>query len=138
MSKSDFDRLFDQLESFSVGFTPAFRDFTNHIRPSYPPHNIIKVSDNVLQLELAVAGFKKDEISVEEHQGLLTIKGEKNTDLKTEMYQYRGIANRSFVKQIRIAEFYEVTNATIEDGILTITFVKNVPEQAKPKMIQIK
>lgn len=137
MPKNDFDRLFDQLESLTVGFAPVFRDFTSHVRPSYPPHNIIRVSDTVLQLELAVAGFKKDEISVEEHQGLLTIKGEKVNDLEPELYQYRGIANRSFVKQIRVAEFFEVTNAKIEDGILTITFVKNVPDQAKPKLIAI-
>lgn len=134
--KSDLARLFDQLEALSVGFGPVFRDFqvpTNH----YPPHNIVKISDDVFYLELAVAGFKKSEISMEECQGLLTIKGDKDTETADNAYQFRGIANRSFSKKFRIAEYFEVNNAALEDGILTVKFVKNVPEEAKPKLIAI-
>jgi len=135
--RNDFTRLFDQLEALSVGFGPVFRDFqvpTNH----YPPHNIVRVSDDEFYLELAVAGFKKNEVSMEEHQGLLTIKGDKATETSDDAYQFRGIANRSFSKKFRIAEYFEVNTATMEDGILTVKFVKNVPEEAKPKLIAIK
>jgi len=137
MSRSDFSRLFDQLEALSVGFGPVFRDFQNPTS-SYPPHNIVRVSDNEFYLELAIAGFKRDEIQMEEHQGQLTIRGDKATDTSDTSYQFRGIAARSFSKNFRIAEYFEVSDASLEDGILTVKFTKNVPEEAKPKMIAIK
>lgn len=136
MSRNDFDRLFDRLEAFAVGFGPVFRDF-RYQTSNYPPHNIIKLSDNEFYLELAVAGFKKDEISMEEHQGLLTIRGDKEAMPDSE-YQFRGIANRTFSKSFRIAEYFEVKEAKLEDGILTVHFVKNVPDEAKPKLIAIR
>lgn len=134
--RNDFSRLFDQLESLTVGFGPVFRDFQTQTS-NYPPHNIVKISDDEFYLELAVAGFKKSEVSMEVHQGLLTIKGDKEVSSDS-AYQYRGIAGRSFSKSFRIAEYFEVSNASMEDGILTVTFVKNVPEEAKPKLIAIK
>lgn len=135
MSRNDLDRFFDQLESLSVGFAPVFREFRSNTT-TYPPHNIVKISDDEFNIELAIAGFKKDEVSLEEHQGLLTIRGDKSTE-NDNQYQFRGIANRSFSKSFRIAEFYEVKSAKLEDGILTIGFVKNIPEEAKPKLIAI-
>lgn len=136
MSRNDISRLFDQLESLTVGFGPVFRDFQVPTT-NYPPHNIVRVSDDEFYLELAVAGFKKSELSMEEHQGLLTIKGDK-APAPDSTYQFRGIANRSFSKSFRIAEYFEVSGAKMEDGILTVAFVKNVPEEAKPKLIAIK
>lgn len=136
MSRHDFSRLFDQLEALTVGFGPVFRDFQIPTT-NYPPHNIVRISDNEFSLELAVAGFKKKEVEMEMHEGVLTIRGDKNTD-SSDSYQYRGIAARSFSKSFRIADYFEVSNAVMEDGILTVTFVKNVPESAKPKLIAIK
>ena len=134
--KNDFDRLFDQLEAITVGFGPVFRDFHSQ-NNNYPPHNIVRISDNEFYIELALAGFKKSEVTLEEHQGLLTVKGEKSID-PSSTYQFRGIANRSFSKQFRIAEFFDVGGAEMEDGILTISFIKNVPLEAQPKLITIK
>jgi len=134
--KNDLSRLFDHLEALSIGFGPVFKDFQLPTS-NYPPHNIVAISDNEFNLELAIAGFKKDEIQMEEHRGLLTIKGDKSTQ-SSEMYQFRGIANRSFSKSFRIAEFFEVNGASLEDGILTVKFIKNIPEEAKPKLIAIK
>ena len=136
MSTHDLSRLFNQLEALSIGFGPVFRDFQVPTT-NYPPHNIVTLSENEFNLELAVAGFKKSEVRMEEHQGLLTISGSKETTSDSD-YQYRGIAARSFTKSFRIAEYFEVNNATMEDGILTVMFVKNVPEEAKPKLIAIK
>ena len=142
MSRNDeFQRLFNHLNTLSVGFAPIFRDFQT-VSNSYPPHNIVFISDEKFNLELAVAGFKKDEVKMEEHQGVLTITGEKKVDLDAPVegmptYQYQGIAARSFVKKFRIAEYFEISGAKLEDGILTVTFLKNVPEQAKPKLIAI-
>ena len=136
MSRVDFGRLFDQLETLSVGFGPVFRDFQVPTS-NYPPHNIVRISDDEFYLELALAGFKKPEVSVEMHQGLLTIRGDKATDPES-TYQFKGIANRSFSKSFRIAAYFEVRDAALEDGILTVKFGKNVPEEAKPKLIAIK
>lgn len=135
MSRNDFSRLFNHLEALTVGFGPVFRDFQT-ASPNYPPHNIIQLSDTEYLLELAVAGFKKGEVTLEEHQGVLTITGNKFTENGSE-YQHRGIASRNFAKSFRVAEYYEVTDARLEDGILSIKFTKNVPEEAKPKLIAI-
>lgn len=137
MSKTDFDRLFNQLDSLSVGFAPLFRDFHSRVTATYPPHNIVKTTDNVFILELAVAGFKKHEISVKEHQGELTITGSKDTS-ESEEYQYRGIGMRNFEKKFKLAEFMEIVDARLEDGMLSVTMMRNVPEEEQPKLITIK
>ena len=130
----EFDRLFNHLNQVAVGFGPIFRDF-QHTSSNYPPHNIITISDNEFNLELAVAGFKKNEVVIQEESGMLTIKADKDTQQDTQ-YQYKGIANRSFSKSFRIAESFEIQGANLEDGILTIKFVKNIPV-TKPKLIAI-
>jgi molecular chaperone IbpA len=137
MSRNDFSRLFDQLEALTVGFGPVFRDFQT-TTTNYPPHNIIRASDEAFGLELAVAGFKKNEVTMEMHEGMLTIKGTKEPIVDESAYQHKGIAGRSFSKSFRVAEYFEVVDAKLEDGILSVSFVKNVPESAKPKLIAIK
>lgn len=137
MSSTDISRLFDQIESFSVGFGPAFKDFKPQLG-NYPPHNIVEVSDTEFYIELAVAGFKKDEVSIEMHQGQLTVRGTRSTEDEPPKYRHHGIANRTFSKSFRIAEYFEVAGASLQDGILSINFVRNVPEEAKPKLIDIK
>lgn len=140
MSRNEWSRLFDQLEAMTVGFGPVFREF--HVpTTNYPPHNIIKTSDNSYVLELAVAGFKRNEITLQEHQGELTIKGTKETqpeDVEENYYQFRGIGKRSFEKKFKMAEFFEIIDAKLEDGILSITLTRNVPVEAQPKLIAIK
>ena len=132
----EIGRLFDHLNQVAVGFGPLFRDFS-HTTSNYPPHNILHVSDNEFNLELAIAGFKKDEVEIQEDNGVLTITADKATSTDVPVYQYRGIGKRSFSKSFRIAENFEIQEAKMEDGILTINFVKNVPE-TKPTIIAIK
>ena len=134
----DFDRLFSQLEQRAVGFGPFLAEF-NRLTTStnYPPHNLIQVSDDEIILELAVAGFKKDEIVMEEHEGLVTIKGEKK-DSSERDYRHRGIAARSFIQNFRLYNYFKVGSAILEDGILTVKFIRDIPETAKPKIIAIK
>lgn len=136
-TNQELNRLFDHFNQVAVGFGPMFRDF-NHQTSNYPPHNIVSVSDNEFFLELAVAGFKKDEVTIQEENGMLTITADKvGNEATAQTYQYRGIAKRSFSKSFRIAENFEIQEAGMEDGILTVRFVKNVP-LAKPKLIAIK
>lgn len=131
----ELDRLFDHLNQVAVGFGPIFRDF-HHTTSNYPPHNIVTVSDNEFYLELAVAGFKKSEVTIQEENGMLTITADKDSTAADTTYQHRGIAKRSFSKSFRIAEHFVIQSANLEDGILTIKFTKNVP-LAKPKLIAI-
>lgn len=131
----EFDRLFDRINQMAVGYGPVFRDF-QITSNNYPPHNIITVSDNEIHLELTVAGFKKSEVSIQEENGVLTITADKEESATQPVYQYKGLAKRSFSKSFRMAEHFDIKSASIEDGILTIKFIKDVPV-AKPKMIAI-
>ena len=134
MSNHDLSRLFDQFNQLAVGYGPMFRDFT-HSTSAYPPHNIITIADNKFNLELAVAGFKKNEISISEENGVLTIMADKDINAtESQNYQYRGIAGRAFSKKFRIAEHFEIMEALLEDGILTIKFVKIEPEYTCARM----
>lgn len=130
------DRLFENFDQFFVGFEP----FLNSVNSAgYPPHNILQKSETKFVLELACAGFKKSDVTLSVKEGLLTVSGKKDTDNDPEVeYQYRGLASRTFTKSFRIAEFYEVTSATLEDGILSVTFEKNVPEESPATIIPIK
>lgn len=138
MSRDDLSRIFDHFESIAVGFGPVFRNFQT-LSTSYPPHNVIKRTDNLYILEIAVAGFKKQEISVTEHQGDLIITGTRSMpDEDASQYQHRGIGKRSFEKKFKLAEFMEITDARLADGLLSMTLMRNVPDEAKPKVITIK
>ncbi len=134
--KQDFTNLINTMDQLSVGFESFFRGFPIQTS-TYPPHNIIKNSETEMILEMAVAGFKKNEIKLEENEGVLTITGDRSPDLDYQ-YQYRGLASRSFSRSFRIAEFYDVTSAKLEDGILQIVFTKNVPPESQSKVIPIK
>lgn len=127
MPRSDrFSRLFDQFDQFFVGFEPLFNSVT---ATGYPPHNILQKSNTKFVLELACAGFKKTDVKLTVKDGVLTVTGRKDTENDPEIeYQYRGLASRTFTKSFRIAEFYEVTSATLEDGILSVTFEKQVAD----------
>ena len=136
-SSQELNRLFDRFNQVAVGFGPMFRDF-DHTTSTYPPHNIVKISDNEFFLELALAGFKKTEVSIREDNGMLTITADKQSREDENSFQYRGIAKRSFSKSFRIAEHFEVDGSPVmEDGILTIKFIKNEPESTA-RVIAIK
>lgn len=111
--------------------------FTQPTKATYPPYNVVKINDDKIVMEFAVAGFKKDEISVTTEKNVLSIKADKpETDDKT--YLHKGIAARKFIRSFNLPEYFEVESAGHEDGILYIDLVKNVPEEKKPKSIKIK
>jgi molecular chaperone IbpA len=122
-----FDQLFNELERLVEHNQPR--------NATFPPHNIIKVDDNKYVVELAVAGYSEDEVTVELEDGTLTIKGEK-TD-KTEVnYLYRGIGTRSFTKSIRLNDTIEVRGAQFKDGILKVGLENVIPDHKKPRRIE--
>lgn len=103
---------------------------------AFPPYNVVKIDDEKLVMEFAVAGFKKDDISITTEKNVLTVKADKGTDEK--VYVHKGIAARKFTRSFTLPEYFEVKDAWFEDGILYIDLVRNIPEEKKPKTITIK
>jgi molecular chaperone IbpA len=109
---------------------------TSNNATNYPPYNVVKHGTDKFTVELAVAGFKDDEIVVTVENGHLIAKGEKSSDVEVE-YLHRGISSRSFLRSWALADHVEVTSAVLADGILAISLERIVPEEQKPKRIQI-
>lgn len=128
----------DLFASFGIGSLSQEFDkaFSGTYTTSYPPYNIVKVNDDKVVMEFAVAGFKKDDISITTEKNVLSIKAEK-TEADEKEYLYKGIAARRFTRSFTLPEFYEVESAGFDDGILYIDLIKNVPEEKKPKKISI-
>jgi molecular chaperone IbpA len=124
-----FDRIFDEME----------RRFSNQVQNNYPPHNVIRTGDNTYAIEVAVAGFAKSEITVSLEDNELTITGIKPELDNTPEVQYlhRGLASRNFTKVFPLAEHIKVQGAEIKDGILTVKLERIVPEELKPRIIDV-
>jgi molecular chaperone IbpA len=121
-----FDHIFDELERIST-----------HANDSYPPHNVVKIEEHKYTVELAVAGFARDDLNIEVKDHVLTIKGNRERRRPEEQYVHRGISTRTFMKSFRLSEYTEVTGADLNDGILAISLEVKVPQEQLPKLIQI-
>ena len=125
-----FDRMFDEMEARFMNSTPQ----------NYPPYNVIRESDNLYTIEVAVAGFKKHEIKVTIEEGVLSIEANKEVienETDTSTYLHRGLASRSFTRSFHLAEHVKVKGAEIKDGILTVKLEREVPEELKPQIIDV-
>lgn len=120
-----------------VGFNSLFSELEKaaSLRVTYPPHNIVRLSEDQHLIELAVAGFREEDISIETHDNILSVSG-KSTDQRE--YAYKGISTRDFEREFVLAEHVEVKEATYYNGILQIYLVRNVPDEKKPRKIEIK
>jgi molecular chaperone IbpA len=103
---------------------------------AYPPYNIETAGEDSYRITLAVAGFRNEELSIVDHQGTLTVSGTKEGEDKAQ-YLHHGLAGRSFQRQFSLADYVKVTGAKLEDGLLQIDLVREVPEAAKPRTIKI-
>lgn len=124
-----FDRLFDMLENGGVG----------NGGENYPPFDLRKTGENDYQIDLAVAGFRPEEIDITAQQNVLVVSGRKHEESedKGADYIYRGIANRSFERRFALADHIQVKGADLKDGLLSIELVREIPEAMKPKKINI-
>jgi molecular chaperone IbpA len=122
-----FDRLFDMLENSSNG------------GENYPPFDLVKTGDNDYKIDLAVAGFKPDEIDITAQQNVLIVSGKKKeeSEEKGNDFIYRGIATRSFERRFALADHIQVKGADLKDGLLSIELVREIPEAMKPRKIDI-
>ncbi len=136
----------------AIDFTPLYRSTVGFDRLAnlldsalqhnhgngYPPYNIEATEDNEYAITVAVAGFSESELDIQTERGVLTIRGEKSSSEKNERnYLYQGIANRTFERKFQLADHVKVIDAQLENGILTIDLVKEIPEAMRPKKISI-
>jgi molecular chaperone IbpA len=121
-----FDRLFDLLEN-NGGWSQA---------ENYPPFDLERTGDDSYRITLAVAGFRPDEIDVTAQQNLLIVTGRRNGEPKGE-YIHRGIATRAFERRFGLADYVQVKGAELKDGMLSIELAREIPEEMKPRRIEI-
>jgi len=140
--------IFNSLRPFSVGFDDMFDQFESMlgngslaVQSNYPPYNIRKAGKDKYAIEVAVAGFNKDDVEVEYEDNLLTVKTKdvKRTEEKEgDEVIHRGISQRSFARSFTIADDVKVNGAALKDGLLTISCEKIIPEIKKKRLIEIK
>lgn len=104
---------------------------------AYPPYNIEKLGNDSYRVTMAVAGFAPDEIDITVHENSLTVVGRAKTEEKSGQYLHRGIAARAFERRFQLADHIKVTSAGLVNGLLNVDFVREVPEQLKPRKIEI-
>ena len=125
-----FDRMFSMLGELGG---------TEGSVPSYPPYNIGRTGENAYRISVAVAGFTDADLSIEAKENTLTIHGEKQTndEEKTGDVLYQGIAARAFERSFQLADYVEVKAASLENGLLHVDLVREIPEAMKPRAIPI-
>ena len=137
---SNFDKYFIGADKMLQTLARANESALKGV-PGYPPYNIAKVDDSKYVIEMAVAGFGKQNIDIELANNTLTIKGGLNLDQLDPMnpvtYLYKGIADRSFTRKFTIADTVEIKNAELVNGMLKLWLENIIPEEKKPKKIDI-
>ena len=140
--------IFNQLRPVTIGFDNVFDHFERMFEDdvfraptvNFPPYNIVKTGEYTYDVELALAGFSKEDITVDYADNILSVKSVKNTDENKENdgVLHRGISKRYFSKSFTIADDVEVKGAELKDGLLKISLERIVPEGKKPRTIEVK
>jgi molecular chaperone IbpA len=130
------------VHKFGVGFDSMMDEFlrvsSQQNQTNYPPYNIIKETEDKFRIEVATAGFDEGEIKIELNNRILMISGSKKEVSVTDEYLHNGISRRDFEREFTLAEHIKIVDATNANGILTVYLERLVPEEMKPKMIEIK
>jgi molecular chaperone IbpA len=122
-----FDRLANMLDNAS----------RNDNQPSFPPYNIELLGENEYRITMAVAGFENNELDIQSESGSLTVTGQKQEQPQERQYLYQGIAARNFERRFQLADHVKVVTASLENGLLHIDLIREIPEAMKPRQIQI-
>jgi len=132
---------FSPLYRSAIGFDRLAQMFDNALRadtqPSYPPYNIELVSENNYRIIMAVAGFDRSELEIETEHDTLKIVGRKHKDDAKRTFLHHGIAARDFEQRFQLADHVKVVSARIDNGLLNIDLVREIPEEMKPRKIEI-
>jgi molecular chaperone IbpA len=121
-----FDRLADLLDNAAADSASG-----------YPPYNIERTDENAYRVEIAVAGFRPEELSIEVKENLLTVAGRKAANDEPRRFLHRGLAERNFERRFQLADYVVVTEAALADGLLSIALKRELPEALKPRQIAI-
>jgi molecular chaperone IbpA len=121
-----FDRLADLLDSASTEASSG-----------YPPYNIERTGENAYRIEIAVAGFKTEDLNIEVKENLLTVQGRKVANDQAKRYLHRGLAERNFDRRFQLADYVVVEDAQLANGLLAISLKRELPEALKPRRIEI-
>ena len=122
-----FDRLAALLDAAAAGSDAG----------GYPPYNIESVGENAYRIEIAVAGFRPEELNLEVKENVLTVQGRKAANDDTRRFLHRGLAERNFERRFQLADYVVVTDAQLQDGLLSISLKRELPEALKPRRIEI-
>jgi molecular chaperone IbpA len=138
------------LKMRTIDFSPLYRSVVGFDRLAalldaagaetangYPPYNIERADENAYRIEIAVAGFKPEELTVEIKENLLTVQGRKVANDEPRRYLHRGLAERNFERRFQLADYVVVTDAKLVDGLLAVALKRELPEQLKPRRIEI-
>ncbi|MBM1174386.1 Hsp20 family protein [Microvirga arabica] len=132
---------FSPLYRSTVGFDRLFDLFDQTARleqaPGWPPYNVEKVGGDQYHITMAVAGFSPDEIEITQKESVLLVAGNKHPEQENGQFLHRGIATRAFKQSFSLAAYVKVREAKLENGLLTIDLVREVPEEMKPRRIEI-
>lgn len=128
---------FAPLYRSTIGFDRLFDLLDNSTRPDWPPYNIEKKGENEYRISMAVAGFRPEEIELTQHGGSLIVSGQRKLEENGPNMLHQGIASRSFRQTFNIADYVKVAGASLENGLLSIDLVREVPEELKPRRIEI-
>jgi len=121
-----FDRLASLLETAAADSATG-----------YPPYNIERTDENAYRIDIAVAGFRPEELNVEVKENLLTVQGRKTANDEGRQYLHRGLAERNFERRFQLADYVIVTDANLADGLLSISLKRELPEALKPRTVPI-
>ena len=121
-----FDRLADLLDTAAADSAAG-----------YPPYNIERTDENAYRVEIAVAGFRPEELAIEVKENLLTVTGRKAANDEPRRFLHRGLAERNFERRFQLADYVVVTEANLADGLLSIALKRELPEALKPRRIDI-
>ena len=134
---------FNQLTPYAVGFDRVFDNLSRYVdnnvtSTGFPPYNIQKVGDYNYTIEMALAGFSKDDIEVEVAENTLSVRSDKKAEPEDEFTYHRGISYRRFDRKFTLADDIVVSGATLENGLLRIDLERIIPEEKKPRLIEVK
>jgi len=130
---------FNTLSPYAVGFDrmlDRILDHENNQATGFPPFNIVKKSDTNFRIELALAGYKEEDLDIQYQEGVLTVTGDKDNS-ESDGYIHRGISGRKFTRKFTLADDIIVQEAELEDGMLTIRMERIIPEEKRPRTINI-
>jgi len=122
-----FDRLAQAIEAAAK----------NEASNGYPPYNIETIGENAYRIELAVAGFRPEELTIEAKENVLTVTGRKTANDEPRRFLHRGLAERNFERRFQLADYVVVTDAELADGLLSVSLKRELPESLKPRTIPI-